>query len=315
MGQKRLALIISSFFMLTHCVTAPGRMEPGGSEDPKKTSFTDQLKQLRGKGPRKRVLLLPFINESIEKSPAVTKAARDAFVRGLRYTDSFVIVDNQDVSKDLSLYVKNGEYDMNEVGRIAADMGVAAIIEGRVMDVKAKKVGDEVGLFRSLKAQVVSTVSIRVFSASTKREVLNDIRSATVESSTTRVAKYSRDDRNLSQDPELIRECLQKAFLGSVLPVMKAVDKLNWDGKIAAVSGDRIYVNAGRLTGINVGDILKVTDSGEEVFDPDTGALIGKAPGRMKGTLEVVSYFGKDGAVAIVHSGSGFKENDIVELY
>ena len=46
-----------------------------------------------------------------------------------------------------------------------------------------------------------------------------------------------------------------------------------------------------------------------------SGGFIGKAPGRMKGTIEIVSYFGKDGAIGIIHSGSGFNENDLVEIY
>jgi hypothetical protein len=81
------------------------------------------------------------------------------------------------------------------------------------------------------------------------------------------------------------------------------------------ISGERVYVNAGRLSGLQVGDILKVTEEGDDVYDPDTGRFIGTAPGRLKGTIEVVSYFGKDGAIAVIHSGSGFQENDRVELY
>ena len=34
----------------------------------------------------------------------------------------------------------------------------------------------------------------------------------------------------------------------------------------------------------------------------------------MKGTVEIISYFGNDGAVTSVHSGSGFKESDLVEF-
>lgn len=328
MNLKRANLItflgIALFTVLTtSCVTAPGRFDSGSRDDSSALSDetiqqyakTDQLRALKNKGPRKRVLVLPFLNESAEKTQTVTKTARDTFVRGLRYTDNFVVINNADLPKDLNLFVKNGEYDMNEISKLAADVGAAAVIEGKLVEIKAKKVGDEVGLFRSIRAQITSTVSVRVFSSNNKREVLNDVRTATVESQSTRVGKYSSEDRRLAQDPELIRESLQKAFLGTILPVTKAVDKLSWDGRIASVNGDRIYVNAGRLTGINIGDILKVSDGGNDIYDPDTGLLIGKAPGRLKGTLEVVSYFGKDGAVAIVHSGSGFKENDIVELY
>ncbi len=93
------------------------------------------------------------------------------------------------------------------------------------------------------------------------------------------------------------------------------MEKLSWEGRVAAVAGERIFVNAGRLSGLQVGDILKITDEGDDVYDPETGRFIGTAPGRLKGTVEVVSYFGKDGAIAVVHSGSGFQENDRVELY
>ena len=112
-----------------------------------------------------------------------------------------------------------------------------------------------------------------------------------------------------------MRDGVRKAFAATVPGLVKSIEKLDWEGRVALVNGDRLYLNAGRISGIQIGDILKVTEDGEEIFDPETGAFIGLAPGRMKGTIEVVSYFGKDGAIAVIHSGSGFKENDRVELY
>src|SRR5690606_25714789 len=99
---------------------------------------------------------------------------------------------------------------------------------------------------------------------------------------------------------------VRKAFVSSVPNVLRAVEKLSWEGRVAMVAGERIFVNAGRLSGLQIGDILKVTEEGEDVYDPETGRFIGTAPGRLKGTIEVVTYFGKDGAIAVIHSGSGF---------
>jgi hypothetical protein len=276
-------------------------------------TFAQKLSRLKSEGPRKRVLLLPFINDSIEKDPNVAKTGRAALVSGLRMTDNFVILDNNDVPKDLKQYRKDSGYDMEEISKIAAELGVIAVIEGRVVEIKVRRSGDEVGLIRAVKAEVVATVGVRVYSSANSKEILNEVRTAASESKSHRVADGSK--ANLAADPELIRDSLASAFQGMILPITKAVDKLNWGGKIALVSGDRIYLNAGRITGITIGEILRVTEEGEDIFDPDTGALIGKAPGRMKGTLEVVSYFGKDGCIAVVHSGSGFKENDHVEVY
>jgi hypothetical protein len=282
-------------------------------EDPDHKSWGQKLTSLRSEGPRKRILLLPFLNDSQEKDPAVARTGRDALVSGLRLTDNFIILDNTDIPKDLKQYMKDGAYDTDEISKVAAELGVVAVIEGKILEVKARKTGDEVGLIRSVSAVVTSTVAVKVYSAANNREILNEVRSATSESKTHRVADSTH--YNYAADPELIRDSLSSAFQGMILPITKAVDKISWGGRVALVSGDRIYLNAGRITGINIGDILRVTDEGEDIYDPNNGVLIGKAPGRMKGTLEVVSYFGKDGCITVVHSGSGFKENDKVELY
>jgi hypothetical protein len=310
LNVKVLLLVVYSALFLSACFTAHTR--ESGSDDQK--SFSQRLGGLHTDSPRKRVLLLPFLNDSLEKDPSVARTGRDSLVRGLRMTDNFVILDNNDIPKDLKQYQKDQGYDLDAVGKIASELGVVAIIEGRVIEIKAKKSGDEVGLIRSVTAQVQSTVGVKVFSVSNRKEILNEVRSASSVSKSHRVAETGKG-YSLAADPELIQDSLVSAFQGMILPITKAVDKLSWAGRIAMVSSDRVYLNAGRITGLNVGDILRVTEKSEEVYDSETGVLIGKAPGRIKGTLEVVSYFGKDGAIAVIHSGSGFKENDFVELY
>jgi hypothetical protein len=194
-------------------------------------------------------------------------------------------------------------------------MGVALVIEGRILEIKAKRLGDQVGLVRRIRAQMDAKVQIRVLGTKQGRELLNEIREASIEDTTTRVGSYAFSDKFLEEDPELIEQVVSKAFR-SIVPTILAVNrKLSWEGRIAQVSGDRIYINAGRMSGIQVGDVLRVNDDGQEVFDPETGQYIGRAPGKMKGTVEVISYFGNDGAIGVIHSGSGFKEADQVEFY
>lgn len=302
--------ILLSFLTLglISCVTTKNRSNDEAE------SITQKLRSLRADGPRKRIVILPFINDSSEKDTAVAKAARETLVKGLKQTDNFIIIDNADLGKDLDKFKKENSYDMEELGKLAQDIGVVGIIEGRILDVKARKSGDEVGLLRSMKADVTVTVGVRLFASSSRKEVLNESRSAQSSEKNYRVLD-PEGKKSLASDPVLIKEALNSAFNGFVLPITKAVDKLAWNGRIAYVRGEKVYLNAGRLTGISVGDILKVLEAGEDVYDPESGTFIGKAPGRVKGTLEVVSYFGKDGCVALVHSGSGFKENDQVELY
>lgn len=265
---------------------------------------------------RKRILVLPFIDEKTDRSKEVANSARQSLVFELLKSGQFVIVKNEDFPQDLGKFLtENREYDLEKIAPIAASMGVAAVIEGKIFEIKAKRIGDEVGVFRKVKARVETTVRVRTVAARNGKLILDDMRSGTVEESTTRVGEYSYSDRFLEEDPNLVRLSVTQAFRGSLGPLFKAIEKLHWEGRVAMISGERVFVNAGRLSGIQIGDILKILEEGEEVYDPETGTFIGRAPGRMKGTIEVVSYFGRDGAIAIIHSGSGFQENDRVELY
>ena len=266
--------------------------------------------------PRHRVLVLPFLDERADISKNVSEVARQTVVRELLKTRQFVVVSPEDFPQDPKKFMtEENEYDLAQVAKLASGMGVAAVIEGKVVSIKAKRIGDSVGLIRSVKAQVSTQVRLRIYAGKNGKEILNEVRAADTEAVTTRVGESGEVANNLAEDPELIKTAVRKAFLSSIPSVIRSVEKLSWEGRVAAVTGERVFVNAGRLSGLQVGDVLKVTDEGDDVYDPETGRFIGTAPGRLKGTIEVVSYFGKDGAIAVVHSGSGFQENDRVELY
>lgn len=267
-------------------------------------------------GLRHRLLVLPFLSEQPDRPSSLGEEARRVVVRELMKTGQFVIVSPEDFTSDLKKYITpEGDYDLAALSRLAASMGVAAVLEGKVLDMRARRVGDSVGIIREIKAQVESDVRLRMYAGKNGKEILNEVRSSKIESSSTRIAERAMSDRYLAEDPTLVRQSVRAAVYAAIPQIIKAVEKLSWEGRVAMISGERVYLNAGRLSGLQIGDILKVLEDGDEVYDPETGRFIGKAPGRMKGTVEVVSYFGKDGAIGVVHSGSGFKENDLVELY
>lgn len=264
---------------------------------------------------RKRVMVLPFLDANPARDKGPTREARETLIRHLLRTENFVLVNPSDFPKDVNQFVKNGQYEFGEMAKTGDDLGLTAFIEGKVIDIKSRRLGDEVGLVRQIRLRVDVTVQVRMIATKNGQVLFNEMHSATIEDSTTRVAQRAYGDRYLEQDPELIESALEKAFLNFIPRFAQTLEKLSWEGRVALIKGERIYLNAGRLSGLQVGDILKVMEDGEDVYDPETGALIGRVPGRLKGTIEVVSYFGKDGSIGVVHSGSGFKENDVVELY
>jgi len=89
---------------------------------------------------------------------------------------------------------------------------------------------------------------------------------------------------------------------------------MEWTGKVASVEGGEVTLNAGKKTGLAVGDRLRVYGEGREVIDPDTKVSLGRRPGAEKGEIEIVDFFGEDASIGKVLQGKGFAVNDIVRF-
>ncbi len=265
---------------------------------------------------RQRLLVLPFVGPSGAQDQGLAADAQRQMVFQLERSGQFIIVRPEELRFDWASYRQpDGGYDLVGLSRSASQSGIAAVLEARVMDVRSRRMSQPVGLVRQLRVKVEAEVQVRLYAARNGRELLNEVYSSDIEASITRVAQYADTDRQVTDDPQLSRQAVRQAFSLGLGPLSAAVQKLSWEGRVAMISGERVFINAGRQSGLDVGDILKITEEGPEVFDPDSGLFIGRAPGRIKGTVEVISYFGQDGSIAVVHSGSGFRENDRVELY
>jgi hypothetical protein len=266
-------------------------------------------------GVKKRVLVLPFTDKDLSHPESVKTDARNFLVRELMRTNRVVVVDNNDLPQDINSYKKDGAYDLAAIAIMIKGLDIAAIIQGDIVELQAMKLGDQVGVFRNIKAKMQATIDLKVTSAKNGNLLIQEKRSAIAEADVQVVGKSDMTARALEQEPELTRRAVEQALGMAMVAILRAMDKISWEGRVALVKGDRIYINAGKISGIQLGDILRVSDKGEEIFDPENGRLIGLAPGRTKGTIEVINYFGKDGAISIIHSGGGFLENDKVELY
>ena len=86
----------------------------------------------------------------------------------------------------------------------------------------------------------------------------------------------------MSYRRNLLRYSVRVAVRKAVPRMLKIARKMDWMGRVAKIIGTKVYINAGRNSGIQVGDILKVITEGQEVYDPETGALIGVSKGEIK---------------------------------
>jgi hypothetical protein len=91
------------------------------------------------------------------------------------------------------------------------------------------------------------------------------------------------------------------ADLGRALA--RELDGMDWFCRIAKVEGEEVYINAGKLTGLKVGDVM-------EVFQPGAPG----ERGEVKGKVKISTFFGIDASMGRLIQGKNPDVNDIVKL-
>lgn len=264
---------------------------------------------------RKKVALLTFYNESPMGGEDLAITATEEFRREMAKSREFLFDPEAEnifgTSKEI---YAGGGIKLAQLARKAKMSGVNIVIFGRVKEARVRQKTDEIGFVRKVKSLAESRLEVKVYDVLSNKELFSDTLDGNISDDNFRFYKAETED-NLSYRQDLLRYSIKVASRKFVPRVVKLGSRLDWMGRVAKIIGTRIYINAGRSSGLNLGDILKVITEGQEVFDPETGAMIGMSQGEVKGTLEVVDYFGPDGAVCNLHSGGSVTEGDFVQLY
>lgn len=264
--------------------------------------------------PKKRIYVLPFMNATPLGGQEFGEFAAEELMREIRASGRAVVPGNLRISESSGDFYAGNKVRVGTLSREGRKLGLSLIVIGKIKKIVYRTKGDDIGLFRSKKSIAAVDLEMRIFDVINQKEVLLDEKSADNSSNQVDLLGDSDSDPK-SQRAELVRMALRSGMTMFARDTVHAIEKLTWEGRIAKITGGHIYINAGRATGLNLGDVLKVLTGSEDVYDPDTGAYLGRSRGQPKGTLEVVDYLGTDGAVAVVHSGGNFAENDVVQLY
>jgi hypothetical protein len=265
---------------------------------------------------RRRILVLPFLNVSSYNDDEVVAEARTYFLSQVEKMDLAVLIEPNAVGiENLDAYKSGTSYKVADIVKKIKNSGVHAIVVGTIKDLKTGKRGDSVGIFRRVKAEIKAVAELQIVSVRSGQVMATDTQDSDMSEGSTKVAQRAYMDQDMKDDPTAVRFVVETAFEKTLPALFATLKRFSWEGRVALVKGERVYLNSGRVSGLQIGDLLRIVEEQEEVFDPQSSRSIGSVRGRMKGTVEVVSYFGNDGAVAQVHSGSGFHENDLVEFY
>lgn len=264
--------------------------------------------------PKKRVLILDFWNDTPVKQGEVERFAADELKRALALTNRVILPPEAKTELTTRDFVQGERIKVSQLIREGRRLGVAVIGVGRISKIVFRQRGDDVGLLRQKQSLAAVDVEMKVFDVSSGREVMAIGKSG--ESASNAMVAFEGNQLESPQfRAELTKTATRNAAQYLVPDVLRAIEKMAWEGRVAKIAGGKIYINSGRSSGLVGGDILRVMTPGDDIYDPASGSYLGRSQGQLKGTLEIVDFVGSDGAVAEVHTGANFAEGDTVQLY
>lgn len=266
-------------------------------------------------GVKKKIVLLPFFNESPYGGEDLAITATEEMRSELLKSGLFQL-DNGAVSifgNSKEVY-SGGGVKLIQMARKAKMRGLNFVVFGRVIEARIREKTDEIGLVRQTKAYTESKVEIRIFDVNANKEIFSETSNGFADDSSFRFFIADQESK-LEYRRDLLRYVVKISIRKAMPQINALAQKLEWVGRVAKIIGTKIYLNAGRNSGLNIGDILKVVSEGVEIYDPETGALMGVSKGEIKGTIEIVDFIDQDVSIAIVHSGGSVSEGDFVQLY
>jgi len=264
-------------------------------------------------GPKLRIGIVNFLNMTPSKIPGIGEAAADILEKILQETNRFIIIPQQDVASVISQQTQGASDAINpatasEMGKI---LGLNAIVTGTIRSYSEIEEESNYLIYKKKKQVAHVTLDYRIADATTGIQLMADSSKGIYSKET---GSMLGPETESSGDIDLRDNALKDALTKAMASLLKQLTAKEWSGRIAKVKGKKVYVNAGRKTGLKVGSILVVQDFGENIIDPQTGISLGKAPGDIKGELIITAFSGSDGSVATIQSGGGFQYNDLVRL-
>ena len=247
---------------------------------------------------KRRILILPLSDQTNYKDEHLDDLATQRLIRRLESTGTIICVDPHTINL-------SGDLSTPEAMKVLDKLyGVQALIKGAVSDVYISTSRMETKGEKEV-STAMSKISLDVYNTETGR-IMRQL-------SGRNPVFLTREQGDMSSETVKVK-AIDLAIELISDDLLKALLNIDWHARVAAVDHEKVFVDAGRLSGLEKGDILEVYAPGEEITDKGTNRPLGRTKGSYKGELEVSEVFGIDASWATAKKAADFSPTDLVYL-
>ena len=256
-------------------------------------------------GFKKKVAILDFENKTTYKDEQIGEAVAKTLSEKLESSQRIVAVDSTVVSEMLRKEGFKFEtlMDPRVMKQAHQSLGIQAFTFGTVHDLsllspKVSETSEEEATSATLKLE------IRLMDASTGNLLKTFIGRSPI---------FGTKETGENSKSKAVLKAIDLGLEDILEGFLRQLDLLEWTTTVARVEGDGLYLNAGKSSGLRIGDTLEVFEPGKEIIHPVTNFSLGWTTGQLKGVIRVTDLFGVDAAIGKVVQGQGFNPNDVVK--
>ena len=221
-----------------------------------------------------RLAVLPFVSRSSEVSSWQASQVTEMIMRGLHSSPSILLTERERLRTVLSEHgfnLRSGVFDQNTAVKIGGIIGCQYILFGSVMQVTDRYLTDSFFLSGRATKETAAVIEARIIDVATRRIVL----SASETGSFTEILKervQSSNHRKAALEIAASRLCDKvRAVLADEYPA------------IISVSKNKIRINRGKNSGVNIGTLYRVYQEYEIPYE-----INGRSPGKHTISLAVI---------------------------
>jgi hypothetical protein len=257
---------------------------------------------------KKRVMIFPFVDQA-GVGPEMTKKLGHEFYKHLRETPNLLLYDPPDgvFSTQAMESPQFGVVTSSKLVDIATDMGMNALIIGVLNPVEIAVHKTGIWPFDGWKRIFTVSAAVNVIGTASKTLIYTDVALEEYDMSLEESEQLDQENYIQKITLEALPDLIHK--LGSIMD-FKVSDE-PWTGKIVAVDGDTIMINAGKEVGLEDEAVFEVYSVGESISS-GTGRTI-HLLGETVGEIKVTSVMEKH-SLAEPLDGGPFKAKQFIRL-
>lgn len=246
---------------------------------------------------KRRIIVLPVTDQTNYKEEKMGELATKRLISRLENTGAVTCIDPNTIEAKIALTDPGSMKALDEL------YGIQAVVSGTLSDIYTSSSKVEGKDDKGETSFAISKITVDIFNTETGG-LLKQL-------SGRNPVFLSREKGDMSSEKAKIRAIdLSIEIIADDL--LKAVLMLDWHARVASMKDGKIYLNAGRLSGLDKGSILEVYAPGEQIVDTKTKTPLGNVKGTYKGDIEVTELFGVDASAARAVKGGTFSSADLV---